>query len=115
MRYAPRTRLLMTEEGEKRWLTGMQHEHSVATINVHSSYTNQLAAERNINAQLRQKEIENEGRLTNISTMLRQAYQVQTEMGDECRIEKLERENAVLREALGLGEEPKGPEELENL
>lgn len=73
---------------------------------MHSSYTNQLAAERASNAALRQKEIENEGRLTTISGLIRQAYQEQTELGADNTIEKLEMENEVLREALGLGKIP---------
>ncbi|KAI5793066.1 hypothetical protein EDC01DRAFT_717319 [Geopyxis carbonaria] len=78
------------------------HEHSVATINIHSSYTNQLAAERQSNAALRKKEAENEARLGNISRLLREAYQHGTMLEPNIMIEKLKAENQALREALGL-------------
>lgn len=75
---------------------------------MHSSYTNQLAAERNANAALRQKEVENEGRLAGISGLIRKAYHEQTDLGMERAMGRLEVENEVLREALGLDREPGG-------
>ncbi|KAF8545477.1 hypothetical protein BDD12DRAFT_914977 [Trichophaea hybrida] len=78
------------------------HEHSIATINIHSAYTNQLANERAQNAALRQKEIENGARLSNLSRMLREAYQQETILEPDIVIERLKAENAALRAALGV-------------
>lgn len=71
-------------------------------INVHSSYTKQLAAERQANAALRQQEADNRARLVTISAMLREAYNAETALEPDIMIEKLKAENAALREALDL-------------
>jgi hypothetical protein len=88
-----------------KWLTEIQHEHSIATINIHSSYTNQLANERAANAELRQREIEGQARLANLSTMLREAYASETVLEPDIVIERLKAENAALRHAMGVEEE----------
>ncbi|PWW78313.1 hypothetical protein C7212DRAFT_200176 [Tuber magnatum] len=86
------------------------HEHTVSTINIHQTYTNQLASERQANAILRQNETESQARLTGISKMLREAYEQDTALEPEILIEGLKVENDALREALGL---PKEEEEEE--
>ncbi|KAI5820246.1 hypothetical protein BZA77DRAFT_301928 [Pyronema omphalodes] len=83
------------------------HEHSIATINIHGAYTNQLAAERATNAQLRQREIENSARLSKLSTLIREAYQQETVLEPDIVIERLKAENAALRAALGVEDEEK--------
>jgi len=93
----------------ERILEGLRiyaHDHSVATINIHSSYENQLANERAQNAALRQKEIEHAARLTNLGRLLREAYQQETMLEPDIVVEKLKAENEALRMALGL--EPEG-------
>ncbi|KAA8902616.1 hypothetical protein FN846DRAFT_780525 [Sphaerosporella brunnea] len=89
------------------------HEHSLATINIHSSYTNQLANERAANAALRQREIDTQARLTNLSTWIREAYAHATELEPDIIIEQYKAENAALREALGINDEPDSSEEGE--
>ena len=84
----------------------------MSTINIHQSYTTQLANERQANAVLRQNEAEAQGRLAAMAMLLRQAYEAQTNSVDsETIISGLRYENAVLREALGLPRE----EELINI
>lgn len=84
-------------------LTGwVQNEHSIATINIHSSYTNQLASERTQNAALRQREMDNSARLTKLSGLLREAYQQETVLEPDIVIEQLKAENEALRQALGV-------------
>ncbi|KAF8419019.1 hypothetical protein EV426DRAFT_634489 [Tirmania nivea] len=82
------------------------HEHTITTINIHQSYTAQLANERQANAVLRQNEADSQGRLSAMAMLLRQAYDAQTNNVDaDTVIEGLKYENAVLREALGLPKE----------
>jgi len=83
----------------------LQHEHSIATINIHSSYTNQLANERAQNAALRQREIENNARLSTLSQLLREAYEMETAPDPDIVIERLKAENVALRAALGVDED----------
>ncbi|KAF8473863.1 hypothetical protein BDZ91DRAFT_690952 [Kalaharituber pfeilii] len=86
------------------------NEHTMSTINIHHSYTIQLAHERQANAILRQNEAEAQGRLAAMAALLRQAYEAQTgNVEAEMVIAGLKYENAVLREALGL---PKAEELL---
>ena len=92
---------------------GAQHEHSIATINIHSSYTNQLTNERVQNAALRQREIDNSARLSNLSQLLREAYQLETVLEPDIVIERLKAENMALRMALGVGEDPDYTEGVE--
>lgn len=78
----------------------------MSTINIHQSYTAQLANERQANAVLRQNEADAQGRLAAIAMLLRQAYESQTQNVEaETVIEGLKYENSVLREALGLPKE----------
>ncbi|RPB22672.1 hypothetical protein L211DRAFT_857978 [Terfezia boudieri ATCC MYA-4762] len=82
------------------------HEHTITTINIHQSYTAQLANERQANAILRQNEADSQGRLSAMAMLLRQAYDAQTNNVDaDTVIEGLKYENAALREALGLPKE----------
>ncbi|KAI5853969.1 hypothetical protein BZA05DRAFT_395240 [Tricharina praecox] len=89
------------------------HEHSIATINIHSSYTNQLNNERAQNAALRQREIDNNARLTTLSQLLREAYQLETVLEPDIVIERLKAENVALRTALGVEEDPDCTEEVD--
>ena len=91
----------------------LQHEHSIATINIHESYTHQLANERAQNACLRQREIENGARLASLSRLLREAYQLETLEPDATVMERLKAENATLRAALGVESDGADPEELD--
>ncbi|KAF8436400.1 hypothetical protein BGX38DRAFT_1274519 [Terfezia claveryi] len=82
------------------------HEHTITTINIHQSYTAQLANERQANAILRQNEADSQGRLSAMAMLLRQAYDAQTNNVEaDTVIEGLKYENAALREALGLPKE----------
>ena len=78
----------------------------MATINIHSSYENQLANERAQNAALRQKEIEHVARLANLGRLLREAYQQEAVLEPDIAAEKLKGENEALRMAMRL--EPEG-------
>lgn len=78
------------------------HEHSVATINIHSSYNSQLQAERATIAALHVQEIENAARLTTLSRLLREAFQLETALEPEIIIQGLKAENIALRAALGI-------------
>ncbi|TGZ84899.1 hypothetical protein EX30DRAFT_353119 [Ascodesmis nigricans] len=86
-------------------------EHSQAMINIHSSYTKQLTAERATNAALRQQEADDKARLVAISTMLREAYSSETALEPDIEIEKLKTENRGLRKMLGLPSPPESEED----
>ena len=82
------------------------HEHTTTTINIHQSYTAQLAHERQANAVLRQNEADAHARLAHMAALLRQAYEAQTaDVDADTVIEGLKYENAILRDALGLPKE----------
>lgn len=80
-------------------------------INIHSSYTKQLTAERATNAALRQQEADDKARLVAISTMLREAYSSETALEPDIEIEKLKTENRGLRKMLGLPSPPESEED----
>src|SRR4051812_11656121 len=79
-----------------------KHEHSISTINIHQSYANQLAQERQTNAILRQDAAEVQARLARLSSLLRSAHEAENALGPDIVIEELKAENAALREALGM-------------
>lgn len=82
------------------------HEHTITTINIHQSYTAQLAHERQANAVFRQNEADAHARLAHMASLLRLAYEAQTvDLDADIAIEGLKYENAILRDALGLPKE----------
>ncbi|EWC46643.1 hypothetical protein DRE_04130 [Drechslerella stenobrocha 248] len=77
------------------------HEQSISTINIHQSYANQLAIERQVNADLRQDAAEFQARLAKLGAVLRTAHENENALDPDILIEELKAENAALREALG--------------
>jgi hypothetical protein len=80
-----------------------QNEHTLSTLSLHRSYTTQLAAERATNLELRQEHADFQGRLSDLSRLLREAHEYESgEVEAEANLEQLRRENEELREALGV-------------
>ncbi|KAF3932322.1 hypothetical protein ABW19_dt0208555 [Dactylella cylindrospora] len=82
------------------------HEQSISTINIHQSYANQLAKERQVNANLRQEAAEFQARLAKLSRILRAAHENDNSLAPDILIEDLKAENAALRDALGMKPTP---------
>ncbi|KAK6513287.1 hypothetical protein TWF281_004929 [Arthrobotrys megalospora] len=78
------------------------HEQSISTINIHQSYANQLAIERQVNADLRQEAAEFQARLAKLGALLRMAHEGESALGPDILIEELKAENTALRDALGV-------------
>jgi len=89
----------------KNYSNSFQHEHSISTINIHQSYANQLAKERQTNVILRQNAAESQAKLARLSSLLREVHEAEHALNPDIVIEELKAENVALREALGMPQE----------
>ncbi|KAI9802708.1 MAG: hypothetical protein M1825_002730 [Sarcosagium campestre] len=89
------------------------HDHTLATLAIHKSYTQQLAAERLTNVELRQDYGELQARLGVLAATVREGLKWEDDGIREVESwAELSNENRALRRALGLPIEPDGSDGL---
>ena len=92
------------------------HDNTMATLAIHRSYTDQLAAERATNLEIRQEHFEWQSRLRRLSTILREAYRESLDedaLTEISLIVELKNENRLLRRIIGLPVDPDSDDEDE--